>query len=78
VLTKLSHRLLLCSQDPILGITEAYLANKSPDKMNLGVVRQVHARSHSEHIVATPDSLMQTVLRTTATSSVYKPATQSA
>lgn len=28
-------------QDPILGISEAYLANKRQDKINLGVVRTV-------------------------------------
>ena len=28
-------------QDPILGITEAYLANKAPNKINLGVVRSL-------------------------------------
>ena len=36
-------------QDPILGITEAYLACKSPDKINLGVVRRAppHACMHA-------------------------------
>ena len=28
-----------CSQDPILGVTENFLADKNPEKMNLGVVR---------------------------------------
>ena len=27
-------------QDPILGITEAFLADQNPDKMNLGVVSE--------------------------------------
>ena len=28
-----------CLQDPILGISEAFQACESPDKINLGVVR---------------------------------------
>lgn len=27
-------------QDPILGITEAFLADQNPEKMNLGVVSE--------------------------------------
>lgn len=29
---------MLNVQDPILGITEAFLADENPEKMNLGVV----------------------------------------
>lgn len=29
------------TQDPILGVTEAFLADKNPEKINLGVVSQI-------------------------------------
>ena len=34
-------------QDPILGVTEAFLADKNPGKINLGVVSQVCLTSGS-------------------------------
>ena len=34
-------------QDPILGVTEAFLADKNPDKINLGVVSQICLTSGS-------------------------------
>lgn len=38
-------------QDPILGITEAYLANTRSDKINLGVVRHYPHKEHTFNLL---------------------------
>ena len=45
-------------QDPILGITEAFLADQNPEKMNLGVVSEAalpYMQGTNRSIVSTMD-----------------------
>jgi hypothetical protein len=43
---------LQAPRDPILGVTEAFLADRNPDKINLGVVR-THPVQQPQHTIST-------------------------